>query len=423
MATDTARQLQRTAPRGSAEDRRQCAARVLLVPLSLYHDLVQDSTPPFNERRSAERFLQDFERRFKPMLLGHAAMAGRRPESVIAAGEWGPFWVGLRKVAEAVIVSGTCLINFGATAKVLEMRLRLLLRDHVQWERVQTRTSRALLLGSDAAFAERCCHEVDKMALLLSHYDINRYAEENTAARAAAHVRRRLQRLSGDDEDAVVAGPSAPWDFQLRDFSWRTGFFVLAGQSLRMMGELNSITTDSGRSFPDLFRDARRLCEDALLDSAREALRALVAEGCTAVRRPSGKATKGALYNVLFHWLKHDLSFVAGRDPLEAQHCLEADHPGHPGSSLGALLPDAGKELLHSYSEWVEQLLPVQRIDADGVTHLEEGGPSDPEHLMQKQNAGVVLMFVACQQDGWREGPVLTIQELLRDIAKDLKLT
>lgn len=49
--------------------------------------------------------------------------------------------------------------------------------------------------------------------------------------------------------------------------------------------------TDSGRPFPDLFRDARQLCEDALLDSAREALRALVAEGCTAVRRPSGKAT------------------------------------------------------------------------------------------------------------------------------------
>lgn len=42
MATDTARQLQRTAPRGSAEDRRQCAARVLLVPLSLYHR----RTPP-----------------------------------------------------------------------------------------------------------------------------------------------------------------------------------------------------------------------------------------------------------------------------------------------------------------------------------------------------------------------------------------
>eukprot|EP01079_Euglenida_sp_SAG-EU17-18_P002890 gene2890-3477_t len=96
MCNDTYSNFSLTARRNSPHDYQQIAAKALVIPLALYHDLVQDQGPWFNEVSSAERLTDDLRLAAWGLLKG--ALGEEVGLLVIEA---------VQHLAHLVLVSGT----------------------------------------------------------------------------------------------------------------------------------------------------------------------------------------------------------------------------------------------------------------------------------------------------------------------------
>jgi len=189
-----------------------------------------------------------------------------------------------------------------------------------------------------------------------------------------------------------------------------------------MMGELATVVMDSGESYHALLLRARGICEDILLDSAREDLRGIVSQMCTLQKKALTQTTtvRGTLYNIFLHWLKEDLHFIAKRDIFEAQQCLHADYPDYKGNKLGELNRFAGEDLLQGFGEFMNQATPLVRRDGEQHIHLHNNEDETPERVREKELCGVVLLYLTTHQQGWQVGVNAAVQDLFEKAKREI---
>eukprot|EP01012_Entosiphon_sulcatum_P045906 TRINITY_DN6142_c0_g1_i1.p2 TRINITY_DN6142_c0_g1~~TRINITY_DN6142_c0_g1_i1.p2 ORF type:complete len:572 (-),score=87.98 TRINITY_DN6142_c0_g1_i1:16-1731(-) len=414
MVLDCSAQIKVVGPHGTPAHARTAASKILLLVLALYHDIIQDKGPFENERLSVERLLTDFEATFKPILLPLTrAEKALHSEACFSEAHYAEFLRGLRHLADLVINSATYLVNFGPSLRMVEHRVKDILQKHVSWIRPEVRDLRNDYFGTGVPW------EAERMAAVISHFDILRYSDADIAARATKDLRLALDLLASE---GTLSSP--PLDRSLLDIPYTTGFHVLAGQSLRMLGELAaSFTSDApaGRSYFELFYHVRELL--SLPTQNEQELRDIVSQRMTLVKRTAaGPITfKGALTNIMLHHLKGDLGFVARRDEMESEHVLVAAVGGEPDTvtSIGSTMRGAGGALLTAFGQFYDRCSIVETREDDFVFLEDVAGLSTPQ-LRAKECCGIALLYLATRQEGFRATPS-SVWQRVRDIAEEIR--
>eukprot|EP00906_Rhabdomonas_costata_P027658 RCo039239 len=407
---------------------RHCAAAILTPLVAAYHDIVQDAGPYDNERLSAERLCQDFAGDFQSLLCPRAdssAHAGPEEEGcAMSIEEYKRFVQGMRLVFFASIVSGTHLVRSGTALKVAEHQLSGVLAHHLAWDRVYAQSAQDLFVSKDRAVVQ---YEVQRLGYLLMHFDGCRFSSESACTEAAKDVRRWFRNVLPDTSACAPADP--PLFLRLLDFSYRSGFHVAAGESLRLANEqcVQFSCNIPGLSFYDAFRKARDIFEDlccgeagaqALLDLSRSEFTLALRSATVA---DPGLAYSGALYNVLLNHLHRHLPSLVSRDEREAERCLQQQFPSHTGQAVEGVMDGAGQVLLELYSDFYDLAGIVEEQGEDVI--LLKDSPTLPAHrLEEKEWCGVVLLYMATQQGGRRMGGT-AVSEQIRALEGAIRVT
>ncbi len=91
--------------------------RVLASLMALYHDIVQNLAPPYNEIESGNVFLKDFKRLFIPLLKHYGLTYDRIKD----------FFSGLKNLSSTILVGGTYLFNAQRSERLILDEFRTIL--------------------------------------------------------------------------------------------------------------------------------------------------------------------------------------------------------------------------------------------------------------------------------------------------------